>query len=323
MGRIQHTLNGDIPVLRLSHGACEADICPGIGANCIRFARQDINVLRTPPGYEAFQASPNVYGTPLLFPPNRIAGGLYTFRGKTYRLPINEPARGHFIHGSLSRAAFALSASSADDTEASAAFTADFDEGEPYPFFPYGFTVTLSYRLNAEGLTQTLSLANRSREAMPVGLGFHTTFALPFLPDTREEDYRLCAAVGPEICLNPETIIPTGAYKPDSAVGSALSNGSLCPACGALSNHFQGLTGDITLTHLPSGTSVCYTPDAKFSFLMLWNGGGHSGFVCPEPQTWQVDAPNSPLPPETTGFQALAPGEAISFTNRFSIALND
>ena len=33
------------------------------------------------------------------------------------------------------------------------------------------------------------------------------------------------------------------------------------------------------------------------------------GYVCPEPQTWTIDAPNSSLPPEISGFDAIAKGD--------------
>ncbi len=321
MAAVQNALLNGIPVVRLSHGPYEADICPGMGANCIRFAKNGLSVLRTPPDMSTFRSNPNVYGMPLLFPPNRIANGTYTFQGRVYRLPINEPARGHHIHGFLSGTAFDVAEPSAGETEAAALFSAAFGEASPYHAFPHAFSVTLEYRLNAQGLSQRLSLANLGSTDMPTGLGFHTAFALPFVPGSLEADYRLSAKVGKEICLNPKTILPTGEYLADGAVGSALSNGSLCPAQGAISNHFQGLSGEIALLHLPTGAAVRYTPDPGFSFLMLWNGGGSSGFVCPEPQSWQVDAPNSPLPPDMTGFRFLAPGGEIHFISRLSIDL--
>ena len=319
MGDIKHTLLNGIPVVRLIHGPYEADICPSAGANCIRFARHGLNAMRTPPNGEVFSANPNVYGTPLLFPPNRIANGTYTFRDKTYHLPINEPARGHFIHGTLSSTPFSMITASANETGTAAAFTVAFRNALRYPFFPYSFSATMEYRLDTSGLAQALTLSNDSAEEMPVGLGFHTAFALPFIPETLQDDYRLHANVGRELCLNSKTIIPTGEYRSDSPVGTRVNAGSLCPAHTALSNHFQGLAGEITLSHVPSGAAIHYTPDPGFSFLMLWNGGGNSGFVCPEPQSWQVDAPNASLPPEITGFRTLMPGKSSQYTNHFSV----
>src|SRR5690606_6572710 len=56
-------------------------------------------LLRVPESVEAFWQRPALYGTPVLFPPNRIADGRFTYRGREYRFDINEPARGNHIHG--------------------------------------------------------------------------------------------------------------------------------------------------------------------------------------------------------------------------------
>lgn len=45
---------------------------------------------------------------------------------------------------------------------------------------------------------------------------------------------------------------------------------------------------------------------------MLFNKGGCEGFVCAEPQTWIIDAPNSMLPPDKSGFRALKPQRYLS-----------
>ena len=54
---------------------------------------------------------------------------------------------------------------------------------------------------------------------------------------------------------------------------------------------------------------------------MLWNGGGGQGFICPEPQSWLVDAPNLSLPPQTSGFTALAPGQSATTRLRYALEL--
>lgn len=317
-GIIKTTHNG-IPVVRLLFGPYEADICPGMGANCIRFARDGINVLRTPPALDVFKAQPNVYGMPLLFPPNRIRAGVFQFQGREYRFPINEPARGHHIHGFLSETPFRLGESHADSDGVSASFSVSFSGQSPYLSFPHAFTVRLNYTLNSSGLSQTLSLQNNSALDMPAGLGFHTAFQVPFMPDTAGEEYRLYANVDDEICLDHVTIIPTGEMCKASTAGQALRDGSLVTVGSPLSHHFEHLSGEIILRHAVTGAAVRYAPDPAFSFLMLWNGGGQSGFVCPEPQTWQVDAPNSPLPAEKSGFRFLTQGETLSLHSTLRI----
>lgn len=253
------------------------------------------------------------------FPPNRINGGAYTYQGRVYRFPINEPARGHHIHGFLSSTPFSWSGQYISAEGVSASFQVSFDERSPYLTFPHAFSVLFNYLLNDEGLLQTVALNNNSSLDMPCGLGFHTAFNVPFAQDTSGEEYRLYANAEEEIFLDPITIIPTGERRNGSTIVKELREGSLIPAGSPLSNHFSGLSGGISLTHLPSGAAVRYLPDPAFSFLMLWNGGGRSGFVCPEPQTWQVDAPNSKSPHSISGFTALKPGGTVSLSSRLCI----
>lgn len=318
---IIETAHNGIIVVRLHFGSYEADICPAMGANCIRFAREGMSVLRTPPDMDTFRSQPNVYGMPLLFPPNRINGGTYTYQGRVYHFPFNEPPRGHHIHGYLSSTPFSPAGQHISAEGVLISFQASFDERSPYHTFPHAFSVQLDYLLNKDGLLQTLTLKNNSPQDMPSGLGFHTAFHVPFIKDTRGEEYRLYASVEEEICLDPVTIIPTGERRNGGTIIQALREGSLIPAGSSLSNHFSGRSGEIALTHMPSGAAVRYLPDPAFSFLMLWNGGGKSGFICPEPQTWQVDAPNSLLPQDMSGFTALKPGGIISLNSKLCIDL--
>src|SRR5699024_265600 len=78
--------------VEFSKGDYTALLVPEVGANLVRLAhvRLGAELLRTPAAgeIEAFRARPHVYGLPVLFPPNRIADGRYTFGGRTYRFPI-------------------------------------------------------------------------------------------------------------------------------------------------------------------------------------------------------------------------------------------
>lgn len=76
----------------LSFGICgyEALIIPGLGANIIRLRNNvmGVDLLRTPYSYDTLTKSPLVYGMPVLFPPNRIKGGVFAACNNTYELPI-------------------------------------------------------------------------------------------------------------------------------------------------------------------------------------------------------------------------------------------
>ena len=90
--------------LRSPDGAYEAKIQPSRGANCLSFKHlpSRICALRTYNPDEVTELdNPFLYGTPLLFPPNRIKGGKFTYDGREYSLPVNEEATGCFLHGTL------------------------------------------------------------------------------------------------------------------------------------------------------------------------------------------------------------------------------
>lgn len=310
----------DIPVVRLSAGGYTADVCAAMGANCIRFARENINVLRTPDSFEGFRRQPNVYGSPLLFPPNRIQNGIYFYNNHIYQFPINEPERGNHIHGFLSETLFLLTEAYVQGNDAKASFTLRFTKENPYLTFPHEFMVTIAYCLNKNGLDQKITIQNNSKEEMPVGLGFHTAFQVPFLPDTAPDEYRVKAHVGEEILLDPVTAIPTSEREFFSPTAEKLGKGELSPIGKKISNHFAQFKGEIILSHLPTGAKLHYRPDSFFSFLMLWNGQADH-FICIEPQSWQVNAPNVSLAKNQTGFFALKPGKSLVCRNSLSIDL--
>ena len=297
------------PAVRLTGGGYEAVVLPRFGANCVslRHAASGASLLREPPSPEVLAREPNVYGLPLLFPPNRIRDGHFAFQGRSYDFPINEPARHHHIHGLLSVTPFTH--------EGDGVFTFRADEARSYLSFPHAFTVTRGFCLDERGLTQRLTVRNDSGTDMPLGVGFHAAWQVPLNPADDSMACRLQLPVKRQWLFNRETIIPTGETCEDSPLLSALRTGTLVPEAQALSCLLECGEGEDCL-HTPRGTFVCQRL-AGFPFVMLWNGGGGKSFVCPEPQSWLVDAPNLPMPPEMSGFLALAPGEERTLSLRY------
>ena len=86
-----------LKAVEFSKGDYTALLVPGMGANLVRLAntRLGAEILRTPGAdeIEVFKGRPQVFGLPILFPPNRIADGRYTFEGRTYQYPITHRER--------------------------------------------------------------------------------------------------------------------------------------------------------------------------------------------------------------------------------------
>lgn len=289
--------------ITLSAGGYTALIRADRGGNCLGLCHSasGAELLRTPPTEEIYEKNPNVYGMPLLFPPNRIRDGQYTFQGRRYRFPINEPARNHHIHGLLSVTPFDVETETADV----ARLVYRADAAHPYLDFPHAFTVALEYRLGAEGLSQTLTVKNDGNADMPFGVGFHTALNVPFLPGARAEDCRLAVTAG-KIWRYDERILPTG----ETADAGAYTRG--VPAAQQRVSELMDMGGSggvATLTDAAAGGRIVYEAGPGYRFWMLFNQGGEAGYICPEPQTWIVDAPNLPFSREITGFDAIAPGD--------------
>lgn len=73
-------LCGDV----LSAGGYEAEFSADIRATCFRLFYKPLNaeILRTPNGESQRNTNVYLFGNPILFPPNRIRGGRFVFRGK-------------------------------------------------------------------------------------------------------------------------------------------------------------------------------------------------------------------------------------------------
>lgn len=203
-----------LQAVEFGKGDYEALLIPGFGANLVRLAnvRLGVEILRTPAAdeIETFKGRPHVFGLPVLFPPNRIADGTFTFGGRTYHLPITQVKEHHYHHGILKSQPFAVSKAWETDEEVFLECRYYSNAGNDAIFrdFPHEFKCKISFRLTADGLEQEVFFANRSRETMPIGVGFHTPMRIPFA-DGGAEDYVLRMAVGEQVELNGRNI-PTG-----------------------------------------------------------------------------------------------------------------
>lgn len=161
-------LCGDV----LSAGGYEAEFSADIGATCFRLFYKPLNaeILRTPNGESQRNTNVYLFGNPILFPPNRIRGGRFVFRGKKYVLLVNEPQTGCFIHGNLLNLPFAKKQISQSEIE----FTYSAKKGE-YLGFPHDFTVRRHYKLGENGLEEYTTVINDGVCEMPVMLAYVIT----------------------------------------------------------------------------------------------------------------------------------------------------
>lgn len=285
------------------------------GANCISLRNCEYNavLLREPP--EVLD-NPYLYGMPILFPVNRISGGEFTFEGREYKFPINEPATGCHLHGTLHETEFSL----AEKTDSRICCVYRADAQSPYLQFPHSFSIRIEYELSRNGLRHTTWVENLSESNMPVLLGFHTTF-----------NARFCAGDGP-ICVrvpiateyerNMKNYLPTGNKPAFDDVSIALNGGTFDPFSLPTSRHYRSNGDKMTIYDEANNLSLVYENDEKFGFRLIYNGNA-DGYICLEPQTSLANSPNYPVSREEACFGWLAPGKTASYTSRIFISEGD
>lgn len=287
------------------------------GANVLSFVEKskDLHFLREEaiPHPSRLRDNPYLYGMPILFPVNRIAGGSYVCGGVTYRLAVNEPKTGCHLHGLLHQTPFEVVERGADFV------TCRYVGNLPtcVPEIPMELTVTV--RLTENGLSQTVMVVNRSDlHPLPLMLGFHTTFSLPFGKGGADR-FSMRAEVGDFIERDMTNYLPTGKIVPRDGFADALNKGTLCPAHEGFSRHYLAANdGVMEFCDRAAGVILRYDNSPNYTHRLFFRAEG-ADYVVAEPNSCMADAANSPLPRAITGFRTLPPqGEEI-FTSSMTV----
>lgn len=310
-----------LKAVEFSKGDYTALLVPEVGANLISLknTRLGADMLHTPAAdeVETFRGRPQIFGLPLLFPPNRIADGRFENDGMVYQFPITIEKEHNFHHGILKGQPFVVSKAEENDDEVliECRYYSNAGNDAFYRYFPHAFKCKMIYRLSNRGLEQEVCFFNKSDRPMPVGVGFHTPLSIPFMGGTGA-DYRLRMAVG-EQCELSEKNLPTGRRMAREERFAALPyEGIQATDCEAVEGAFMLQEMELdgapyrgaVVEHLPSGRRLYYEVDEKSIYWTLWNNGGKQPYCCPEPQSWVTNAPNA-ANREEAGFRTIAPGE--------------
>ena len=310
-----------LQAVEFTKGDYTALLVPSVGANLVRLAdtRLGVEILRTPAAdeVETFRSRPQIFGLPILFPPNRIEDGRYTFDGRTYRYPITIEKEHNYHHGILKSQPFAVSKAVETEKEVliECRYYCNAANDAIYRDFPHEFKCKIVYRLSDDGLEQEVVFSNRSRTPMPVGVGFHTPLRIPFADGT-DADYVMRVAVGEQVELSDRNL-PTGRKLPLSDKFAKLRDGGLrVTGCEPIEAGFTLREIDVDgrpfrgalVENLRTGVRTFYEVDSQTTYWTIWNNGGQVPYCCPEPQSWTTNAPNA-ADPQAAGFRSVAPGD--------------
>ncbi len=287
-------------------------IAPELGGNLCRLRYNDsLEILRTPKRAWCLDKKRVFYGLPVLFPPNRIANGKFTLDGKQYTLPIVDKKHHNHLHGLPLHDAWE---SSVGENRVDMTWT----YGSDHPLFagfPCPCRIELTYEFAPQSVLQTVKIINTGDVGVPCGFGFHSVFNTPKRAKITAAPWRW------EMLPHSFTIsgnkVPWGDFNPTnwfcpadyniSSPHTAIENGTYegKPFRGAILDYDSNI--------------VLYEVDENYRYWCLWNQRPDSGFFCPEPMSWMIDAPNLALPREVTGVRVLTPGEIATYTAKISV----
>lgn len=285
-------------------GDCIAAIDP-IGAQCMQFSHTalGVNVLHNS------EKSRVLSGIPILFPVNRIDGGRFSFAGVSYQLPVNDEAFGCSIHGTLYTMPFSVVQKKNDGV------TFRFDSEGDYFGFPQSFSVDVAYRIDRASLHQTVRITNLSGPDLPLLLGFHTSFAIPFCPGSLPEDVTVTAKMGAVLARDARGLT-VGRADPDELF-DRLCNGTYRAGAPVSRQFLASDDGEMTLFDHRAKVGVRYTPDPSLRYRLVFSRGGE--YLCLEPQTCAVNAVNLCAQSSDASVSAIAVGETASYHSVISI----
>lgn len=305
------------PAVRAGNEAAEIILVSGWGSNLISFVEKtnNIELLRVPDSMDAYLSKPYLYGIPILFPPNRIRDGRFTFNDKTYYFQINDHSANANLHGLLYDQKWNLI--KAEASEQQVTLVTEFDSAlhpSVLKQFPHHFTIQIVYQLEGSTLYKLAIIKNHSNEEFPWGFGYHTAFRYPIEQGSSPEPCTFSLTVDQRWELN-ERQLPTGNLL-DLDYWEKLREGMLLNGLAFddayLSSEDSGGKNQAIIRDGNIDLQIVYRCDENFKHWVVYNGDGQQGFVCAEPYTWLTDAPNLDLPQSLTGLQVLAPGEAVT-----------
>ncbi|WP_314426723.1 aldose 1-epimerase family protein [uncultured Microbacterium sp.] len=260
----------------------------GASLRVLRFEGRDLVVP-----FDADEVRPGYRGTTLAPWPNRIVDGRYTFGGVDHRLALTEPTRGQALHGLLAWAEFE-DRLVLDDRVVLAAVI------EPQTGYPFRVEVETEYRIDVDGLRQTVTARNLGADAAPWGTGPH-----PYLvagPEGRVDGWTLTLPASEVLTVTTDRLSPVAleavSEHPEWDFRAARPIGDVF-----IDHAFTGLAreGGVAEVRLvtDAGTGVAMTFDERCPWVQVHTADNpgidaiHRIGLAVEPMTCPPDAFNS------------------------------
>jgi aldose 1-epimerase len=312
----------DKDAIKAGNDHLELIIVPAWGSNLISLVEKKNNkeLLRVPSSASQFWDKPVLFGTPILFPPNRIDQGTFTFNERVYQFDRNEVDKDNHIHGFVHTREWSVAKAEVIDDKVR--IETEFNSSryeEVLRQFPHHFTLKMTFTLDGASIHKDATVINKSDRPFPWGLGYHTTFLFP-------EDHSSFSLSAEKRWKLNERNLPTGElekieYKEKLLTGMILKNHPLDDVF--ISSVEKSGINQAIVVNEHAGIKITYKADNNFKFWVVYNNDGNQQFVCPEPYTWVTNAPNLDLDYSTTGLQVIEPNQEKTVMTKIMISKND
>ncbi len=202
---------------------------------------------------------------PLLFPfVGRLTEKRYVYKGESYEMTS---------HGFAPTSAFSVASNKGD----AVTFTLSSDE-ETRRIYPFDFSLSVTYSLSGNTLTESVEVRNAGRGEMLYGIGFHPGFCLPMEDGLEFADYEITF---PEM-TDPEYRV----FAPDHL--EAGYNESYKGMTGkAIKLDHELFADDAIVLHGMGGRAVLSSPKGRRSVEVQYDA--------PWVGLWQTYAPDTPF----------------------------
>jgi len=247
--------------------------------------------------------------------PGRVAEGRYSFDGQTFQLERNDKEGPNAIHGFVRTLPWKVREVQSSRATFDIALDAETYGRRGYPF---SLAISVTYRLDEQGLSCSFAVQNTSRQTAPVGVGFHPYFTVGTALVDEAEAMIPCAGY---LEFN-ERLAPTGKifdvtgtewdYRQYRGIGSRRFNHCYVD----VERDEEGMA-TASLRHVETGRAIDIVMDPSFSAVVVYTGDAIADAprraLALEPMTCATDALNHP----EWGLTRLLPDE--SFTGRYLI----
>ncbi len=297
-------------IVTIRCGDYAAQINLSRGANCISFRNTKYHaIILREPDYTKELDNPYLYGMPILYPVNRISGGVFEFENRSYRFSINEPATNCHLHGFVHQKEFRV-------LEKDSSYISCVYHSEATEDFPHAYEMIINYSLSEKGLLQETIIKNLSDKNMPNFLGFHTTFQIPFIEDSVPEQVCVFTQIGEEIERDMRVYLPTGRILAEDEISEKLKSGTFMPWEKVISRHYKvDKKGLIELRDWNKNIKLVYENDEKYTWRLFYNGNADA-YICLEPMTCMANCQNAPFDRNDAGFDYIEPNSEKKYVSK-------